>query len=122
MQTNVVRLFPPIIDRPERFVHQADAALRSLHALSVAMVTENPVHWLTAALTAWNRCAALGRGTSRRELQSIRGRLVRAGTVLRRAALERDRSECERIIATAAARRVEAAAALVRTRLEGRAA
>jgi hypothetical protein len=122
MQTNVILFTPPITLPPVGYVHQADAALRAAHELSVSMVAENPAVWLTSALTAWTRCTALGSGTSRRELESIRGRLLRASVALRRAAREDHRPEGERVMATAAARRVEAAAALVRTLAERRAA
>ena len=120
MHTNVIAFTAPASAPPLGFVHQADAALRACHELAVVLVTENSGVWLGAATTAWSRCAALGRGTSRRELDSLRVRLLRLAMSLRGAAGD-DLPEGGRAVAAAAARKVEAAAMLVRVRIERRA-
>ncbi len=121
MQTNVLTFTAPASAPPPGFVHQADAALRACHELAVVLVTENPTGWLAAATACWSRCSVLGRGTSRRELESLRRRLLLSAFGLRKAACLPERTDGERAFAAAAARKVEASAALVGHRIRGRA-
>jgi hypothetical protein len=100
-------------------VHEADAALRALHELSVSIVTENPKQWLSKSMSAWMRCAAIGTGTSRRELDSIRSRLLGCLADLRRASEDGATPDEERTVAGAAARKLEDADAMLAARREG---
>jgi hypothetical protein len=100
-------------------VHEADPALRALHELSVFLARENPKQWMAKAMSAWLRCASIGTGTSRRELDSIRSRLLGSLADLRRASEDGARPDEERTVAGAAARKLEDADAMLAARREG---